>query len=186
MDGKERFGSEILKIGKCIQELFRKELCPDFVRDTDLVMLSAPWEEADYRVGIYLYDIQDYSLMQAGETPAGDRKRRYPPKAVELSYMIFCNEARRFGGTQREQTHIVLNEIIRTIHDNPVIQNEDGEKVQVSFLQESVEFKIRLWGSFDKPLQPAVYIKAVPVLIHSQRMRSVSKVKEIDMIVNEK
>lgn len=48
---------EILLTGKCLLELLRKNLCPGYVRDRDGILLTAPWEEADYRVGVYLYDI---------------------------------------------------------------------------------------------------------------------------------
>lgn len=178
--GKNRLGSEILQVGRELWELLRKNLCPDFVRDEDLILLTSPWEEADYRVGLYLYDIQDYSLTATAETALNDSLRRYPPKAVELSYLIFCNQTHRFGGVQREQLQAVLNEIVRIVYDNPELEKRDGETVRLSFLREDAEFKIRLWGSFNQPLQPAVYIKAEPVLIESRRMRRVSQVRERD------
>lgn len=175
---KDFLGGEILRTGKCILELFRDSLCPEFVRDKDLILFAAPWEEADCRVGLYLYDIRDHSEMTTSEVVLGEAERRFPPKAVELSYLVFCNETRRFGGVQREQIQVLLSEIVRTVYDNPLLEQEGGETVQICFLQESVEFKIRLWGSFQKPLQPAVYLQAVPVLIESGRKRRVSSVKE--------
>lgn len=179
MDGAQTgVGSEIPQVGKGLLELLRKKLCPAFVRDADLILAVSPWEEADYRVGIYLYDVQDYSVMAAEEVRLSETKRRLPPKAVELSYLVFCNESRRFGGVQREQIQILLNEIVRAVYDNPVLETEDGGQVQLSFLREDAEFKIRLWGSFDRPLQPAVYIKAAPVLVASCRTREAVSVRE--------
>lgn len=175
---KDFLGGEILQTGKCLLELFRKSLCPEFVRDKDLILFASPWEETDYRVGLYLYDIRDNSAMVTSEVVLSDSERRFPPKAVELSYLVFCNEAHRFGGVQREQIQALLSEIVRTVYDNPFLERETGETVQICFLQESVEFKIRLWGSFQKPLQPAIYLQAVPVLIESGRKRRVSSVKE--------
>lgn len=181
MDSYEgRLDSEILQVGKALLELFQKNLCPEFVRDADMILLASPWEEADFRVGLYLYDIQDYSLRATAERVLEDTLRRYPPKAVELSYLIFCNQAHRFGGVQREQLQAVLNEIVRTVYDNPELEKKDGEAVRISFLRENDEFKIRLWGSFNQPLQPAVYIRAEPVLIESRRQRRVSQVRERD------
>lgn len=179
MDGDtDRLDSELLQTGKGLLELFRAKLCPAFVRDEDMILLASPWEEADFRVGIYLYDIQDYSLTFTSEMELGSAQRRYPPKAVELSYLIFCNQNHRFGGVPKEQLQIVLSEVIRIVYDHPELEIGDGEQVRLSFLKEDVEFKIRLWGSFDRPLQPAVYIKAEPVLIASRRMRLVSQVRE--------
>lgn len=176
--GKDMLGSEILQTGTSLLELFRKSLCPQMIRDRDLILFAAPWEEADYRVGIYLYDIRDHSVVATSEVALDDRERRFPPKAVELSYLVFCNETHRFGGVQREQIQALLSEMVRTVYDNPLLEGEDGQTVPVCFLRESVEFKIRLWGSFQKPLQPAVYLQAAPVLIESGRTRRVSSVRE--------
>lgn len=169
---------EIFLTGKCLLELLRDNLCPRYVRDRDSILLTAPWEEEDYRVGVYLYDIQDYSLAVAATADTGGNILRFPPKVVELSYMLFCNEKHRFGGLQREWLQSILNEMIRTLHDNPTLIREDGEKVGISFLCESVEFKIRLWGSFNQPLQPAVYLRAAPVTVASARTRKVNRVTE--------
>lgn len=142
--------------------------------------MTAPWEEEDYRVGVCLYDIQDYSQAVVSAAESGENVLRFPPKALELSYMLFCNEKHRFGGVKREQVQGVLNEIVRTLHDHPSLKREDGETVGISFLRESVEFKIRLWGSFNQPLQPAIYLRAAPVLVASSRTRRISRVKERD------
>lgn len=184
--GKERLDSEILQTGNCLLELLRRELCPDFVQDGDMVVFASPWEETDYRVGIYLYDIQDHSVMTTSEAALSDTERRFPPKAVELSYLLFCNERHRFGGVRREQIQATLNEIVRAVYDNPVLERGSGEAFQLSFLRESVEFKIRLWGSFNQPLQSAVYLKAAPVLIGSGRKRRVSRVQERNYDVERK
>lgn len=177
---QDSLDSEILQTGKCLLELLKKSLCPDYVRDEDNVILTAPWDEEDYRVGVYLYDIQDYSPVSAQGAFIDEHTRRFPPKAAELSYLIFCNQNHRFGGLQKEQLHMVLNEIIRAIYDNPVLEREDGELVELSFLREDVEFKIRLWGSFHQALWPAVYVKAAPVLIVSRRVQTINRVRERD------
>lgn len=179
-------GNEILQVGKCLTELLRKTLCPSFVRDSSTIMLASPWEQTDYRVGIYLYDIQDYSFAATQAVMISETERRFPPKAVELSYLLFCNENSRFGGIKREQIQILLNEMIRAIYDFPVVSREDGEEVQLSFSRETMDFKIRLWGSFNQPLQPAVYVKAVPVLIESGRTAEAAKVEERDYRVGKK
>lgn len=178
--GKEYLDSEIVQTGKCLLELLRGNLCPDYVRDFEEIALAAPWDEADYRVGVYLYDIQDYSICGTREVAINEGQRRFPPKAVELSYLVFCNEKHRFGGLQREQLHAVLNEVMRVVYDHPVLLRENGEEVELSFLRESAEFKIRLWGSFNQALQPAVYLRAVPVLLASRRLCEVHAVEERD------
>lgn len=131
-------------------------------------------------MGIYLYDIQDYSLAASGSADSGDDTLRFPPKALELSYLLFCNEKHRFGGLQRERIQGILTEIVRAVYDHPRLRREDGETVEFFFLRESVEFKIRLWGSFNQPLQPAVYVRAAPAAVASARTRKAYRVRERD------
>ncbi len=183
---RETYASEILQTGKGLVELLREALYPDHVQDKEWIRLAAPGEEADYRVGIYLYDIQDYSVMATTEKILSESERQIRPKAVELSFMVFCNENSRFGGIQRENILTLLNEVMRTVYDHPVLSLEKGEEVQLSFLGGQMDFKIQLWGSFNSPLQPAVYIRAVPVLIASRRIRKTARVKERDYQLQKK
>ncbi|MCM1100742.1 MAG: Pvc16 family protein [Clostridium sp.] len=178
MDGIQDWSDgEILQTGKCLQEILRQYLCPEYVRDEDGILFTSPWDEEDYRVGIWLYDIQDHSPMAVEGAWLDETHRTFPPKATELSYMIFCNPRHGFGGLQRERVHGILNEILRAVYDNPTSERADGGSVGFSFLQESMDFKMQLWESFQKPLSPAVYVKAAPVTIASRRMREAHKVE---------
>lgn len=178
--------SEVLLTSKCLLELLRENLCPEYVRDKDTIVLTSPWNEEDYRIGVYLYDIQDYSVIIPQSVTINDKERRLPPKAAELSYLIFCNSRSRFGGLQVEPLHMMLNEIMRTVYDNPVMDRGDGETVQFSFLRESIEFKIRLWGSFNQPLCPAIYVNAAPTLISSRRIQNINRVEQRDYDIQKK
>lgn len=150
------------------------------MRDGGSIVLASPWEERDYRLGIYLYDIQDYSAMVpyiSGE----DRERfagRILPKAVELYYMIFCSETGNFGKSTQGDSQVVLNEVIRAVAFHGELKTEESGSVLLSFIKESVHFKLELWGSFQKPLRPAVYLQAVPVLISSGKTEEKIPVKE--------
>lgn len=183
---REPYPSEIMQTGKSLVDLLREALYPDYIQDKEWIRLAAPGEEADYRLGIYLYDIQDHSVLVTAEEILNERERKMRPKAVELSFMVFCNENSRFGGIQRENLLTLLNETMRVIYDNPVLFRADGEEVQIMFAGEQVDFKMQLWGSFNRSLQPALYIRAVPVLIASRRIRQTVRVKERDYKLGEK
>lgn len=178
--GKEHLESEIVQAGKCLLALLRESLCPEYVRDQDAIAFAAPWDEEDYRVGVYLYDIQDFSICHPAAVMENETGQRFPPKAVELSYLVFCNEKHQFGGLQREGMHAIFNEVIRAVYDHPVFLQENGETVEISFLRESEDFKIRLWGSFQQALQPAIYIRVAPILVSSRRVKEVHPVQERD------
>lgn len=157
---------EILQTGTGIVELLKRQLSPQIIRDADAIALASPWEDKDYRLGVYLYDIRScpvtlpYEQGRGGKYVSGGVQ-----KAVELCYMIFCNASGNFGEIRQDELHGMLNEVIRTICANPVLELEKHEKLQIFMSNEDVDFKVRLWGGFQLPLRPAVYVHAVPVVI---------------------
>lgn len=180
-DKPRRNRAEIPEASRQIRDLIVTHLYPAFVSDREEIALTVPWgEEKDYQVGIFLYDIQDTSALLPDFQILKDERRLYPPKAVELAYMIYCNESRQFGGIRRERIQLLLNEIIRTIHDHPVLKQPDDSELALSFACLDLKQKLDLWSSFQKALQPAVYIRAVPLLIASDRWENIHPVKTRD------
>lgn len=178
---QSRNRAEIPQASRQIRELLVNNLFPVFVNDQEEIALTVPWgEEKDFQIGIFLYDIQDTSALMPEFQVVQDKYRIYPPKALELAYMIFCNESRQFGGIKRERIQLLLNEIIRLLHDHPVLKQPDDSELVLSFACLDLKQKIDLWGSFHKALQPAVYIRAVPLLIASNRWDNYHPVKTRD------
>lgn len=174
----EKFG-EIIAVSKWLQGILQNKLYPVLLADKDEVQLIVPAEKTmDYKVGIWLYDIKDYSGYNLKEYQVIDDRHRYlPPKAVELSYMITVLEDKQFGGIFMEDTQRILSACIASIYDNSVFMTETA-KIAFSFLKLDIDMKIKLWNSISKPLQSAVYVNAAPVLIASERMEEYYLVKK--------
>lgn len=159
--------------------------------DSDRIILCSPhYKQTDFYIGICLYDIQDFSPAQSGtfqytkDSKKDDAVRKKPPKLIELGYMIFTNEAEAFGGYAPEYGQQLLSEIIRVIYENPFANADNETPLSFAFL--SVDNKIKLWQSFTKPMQPAVYLNAGPMPIMPLEFRVIPIAKERDAEVNRK
>jgi hypothetical protein len=104
---------------------------------------------------------------------------RRPPKLIELGYMIFTNETKAFGSYAPEYEHRLLSEIIRVIYEDPFADAEKKTPLSLAFL--SVDNKIKLWQSFTKPIQPAIYVNAGPIPIMPIGSKDTLSVKERDV-----
>jgi hypothetical protein len=163
-----------------------KDLC-----DSDRITLCSPhYEKTDFYIGICLYDIQDFSSAQTSafqytkDSVKNEAIRKQPPKLIELGYMIFTNETEAFGGYAPEYGQQLLSEIIRIIYEDPFTDTVDETPLSFAFL--SADSKIKLWQSFTKPMQPAVYVNAGPVPIMPIKFKIIPLAEERETDINRK
>lgn len=151
----------------------------------DRIKLCAPYQkQSDYIMGIYLYDIRDFSDCQPMTYYSENKTEqsasvRMPPKLLELSYMIFINQGGLFGETDERDGQRLLTEAIRSVYEFPFVG--DNKEIKLSFAFLSADSKIRLWQAFTKPLQPAVYINAAPLAVMPYGAEQVPVVKNVKL-----
>lgn len=155
-------------------------LVPEVLFSRDDLALAPPYQEnRDFRVGVYLYDIQDFSAVTGpGPERLSASERRLPPKPVELHYLVFANQSIPFGRMRGEEEQLLLEAAVRAFHDGGRL-SLPGNPVGLQFSFLALSEKIALWQSFGKPLQPAVYITLSPVLVPSGRILVTPEVREI-------
>ena len=103
----------IHEISRTICRHLVEQLYPDYLLDRDGVQLCIPrHEHQDVQIGIYLYDISEYSITAQRYASVDGDSRVFPPKLMELSYLIFVNEDARFGGYNKEQEEILYEKMM--------------------------------------------------------------------------
>jgi len=174
--------------GSLVKKL--KTALKDFC-DGDRVILCSPhYRQTDFYIGICLYDIQDFSSAQTSayqytkDVAKSEATGRKPPKLIELGYMIFTNEAEAFGGYAPEYGQQLLSEIIRDVYENPFADADNKTPLSFAFL--SADSKIKLWQSFTKPMQPAVYVNAGPIPVMPLKFKVVPLAKERETEISKK
>ena len=154
----------IHEVSKTLCAQLIDQLYPDYLLDRDGVQLCIPrHEHQDVQIGIYLYDISEYSITAQRYASVDGDSRVFPPKLMELSYLIYVNEDARFGGYNKEQEEILYEKMIQIFHDM------------------ELDSKIHIWESLHQPLQPALYLRVAPVEIASMKNEKVNIVRHVDV-----
>ena len=82
----------IHEISRTICRHLVEQLYPDYLLDRDGVQLCIPrHEHQDVQIGIYLYDISEYSITAQRYASVDGDSRVFPPKLMELSYLRSLN-----------------------------------------------------------------------------------------------
>lgn len=168
----------IAECGKALIERLQEELIPHYVLGKELIALRVPQlQSQDYVIGTFLYHIEeDRNVNFQQFVDISDTKRQYPGKAIALYYVLFVNEEATFGGFHKEQEDRLLEKMIQIFHDHQTLMIEQQE-CNVNFDHLDLDSRIRLWQSFSKPLQPAIYVKVHPIMIASLKEEDVHRVK---------
>lgn len=160
-------------------EYLQNILYPQYLHSKEDICLIAPYEtEQDYRIGIMMYDMKRLAISQLQYQNEGENMR-YPPKSVELFYIIYLNQKHQFGGQNQLLKQELLTHIVMAIEDNPRL-NIYNQDTMMTLEDLSLDDKIRLWQSFSAPFQFCLYIKVSPVYIPSTRVKEVHRVQEIE------
>lgn len=171
----------IHETSNAIEKLLSGMLYPNYLASRDLVKQCIPHhDQKDFCIGIYLYDITSDDHHEQRYANVVNHERIYPDKVVIASYIVFVNEEESFGGYSKQQEEELLEELIRIFHNQGMLEVLD-DAMSIQFENPDMETKIRLWQSFQKPLQPALYIKVSPLRIPSRKSETVSLVHEVDI-----
>ena len=92
-----------------IVKILREGMCPDPISSPNLVTAVSPSEQdADYILGVYLYDItEDGEISGPSMVKYGRSQIRRPPRPYSLYYMLYVNGSSQLG-IKSPDTHKIL------------------------------------------------------------------------------
>lgn len=173
-------------IGGLLLEYFRGALVPTVLGEAEMVRLSAPNGDEDFRLGLCLHDLEeirpggpDAMKRLSEEERGGELARRYPSLILSLHFFAFANRRAAFHSVSAEDELLLLEAAIRAVHGAPGLPFGGGT---LRLGLESVEHDRgrALWQSLNVPLQPAVYFSVEPVCIPSTQIRRVPAVRRVE------
>ena len=181
--------SVISAVSNEILKLLRDKICPELIQSPESIKLVSPSEKnADFQLGLYLYDIQELrEYQQTNKIRLGGQQARYPSKPLNLFYMLYINgKSQMMSDAENEQR--IIGRIIQVLMDNAALQGpeseeEDGGKLMITLLNPSLEDKTKLWAALNVPYQLAVYLSAATVHLPSERLYSFTRVLETEYSV---
>jgi Pvc16 N-terminal domain len=176
-----------------LQELFRSRVSAPDGRPVNFaidVPSGDPREDAKPLVYLCVYEIEENVQFRKMERALvatveedGDLYEYYqfPPLALQLRFLLTC-----FANT-REDEHRILGQLLRIIHDHPVLQGDGmvkgdsvapDEKVQLAVRSPfGIDVQSRFWLAAGQRFRPAVACQ-LSVYLDSGRRDRVMRVKE--------
>lgn len=184
----------ISDVSNAIIKVLREYLVPEVVMNKDSIGLCSPDDPGDVMVGVYLYDItentdyRDNAMMDIGV-----KQQKYPSTYLTLHYMItaYVNGDSKFKTLEE---HKILGKVVQIMSDYNVLdelslettEKQKGFDLRIEMERIPVEDKIKIWPTSEKPYKLSLFYSIVPIEIESMRVRTVSRVSEVDISLEEK
>ncbi len=180
----------ISDVSNGVLKALRTQLCPEPVQSPESIQLASPADKnADFQLGLFLYDIREMGEYRASAMVRSTNNRRsFPPRPLTLCYMLYLNsKAQIAAGAEAEQR--ILGRALQVLSDYPVVDmaqapsqagNPDDDAA-VTFLNLSFEDKSKIWSALNIPYQVGVYFSVSPVMLSSTRSELFVRVTESEI-----
>ena len=173
----------ISDVSNSILKTLRDNLCPELISSPESIMLTVPSDKnADFQLGLYLYDIQEMrEYRQTEYVRISPSQRRLPPKPLNLYYALYINSKSQMS-VDAENEQRILGRVMQILMDHPIlpedVTEEDEMGATVTLQTMSFEEKTKLWSVLSTPYQLAIYFSVAPVLLASRKVSSFTRVVE--------
>lgn len=178
--------SVLEQAGNLLLELLQKDLVPSVLQTPDTIQITYPNSQQDYRLGIFLYDLEEVRPYGTPPlVPVSDTQRRGPNRTFALHFLIYANRKVPFDGMTAFDEMLLLEAVMRAVH-NFVPQKLEGETVTIQFDSLTRQDKATLWQSLNSPLQPAVYLVMEPLVVPSTKLERLIPVRQVQIKTDRK
>lgn len=179
--------SIIADISTVILQYLREKLCPLLITSPNQIDAAVPAEQdQDYILGLYLYDLQEEGMLGV---PAmrryGQGKLKKIPKSYALYYTIFVNASSQTSVKALDGQKIIGKcaqimgdlAVLKASDLQPWLEEKEPPIAVVSPKME-LEDKVRVWQAVDKPYRNCLFYKVSPVLLSSEVVLDITRVRE--------
>ncbi len=173
-------------------KLLRGALVPELIDHPDGVGLAHPADKGDLNLSIFLYGVRENTDYRSNDMiDAGGGELRFPPLALDLSYLVSAHSASDVQ-TRAMDEHRIIGRTIQTLYDFPVLKGDDlvgslagsGQTIKISKEDVPLETILNLFQK--APYRLSLGYSVGPVFIDSTRTRKVSRVAERRVRLTEK
>jgi hypothetical protein len=184
----------IYEVGNALVRILQESLGPEIIQNPDAIGLAAPDEKGDLALGLHLYDIRESDEYRATEMQQQEAGRQqYPSAYLNLCYMI-TSYSKADVKFRAGEDHKVLGRVVQAFHDNAILDPVTLQPVaratemnlRLHMLNLEVEEKQRLWNFPNTPYRVSLFYKVAPVEVESARMKTVRRVVDVNLAVEEK
>lgn len=184
----------IAETGEAVASLLRQFMVPEVVQKEEQIGLCYPKEPGEYRVGIYLYDIQESAgVRNAPRQQKGEEEMKFPSTYLDLYYALipFSKSDLKYRAAEEQR---ILGKMFQILRDYPNLNANTFERekklgpntMQLELLDMDCEDKQRIWNSLNEANRTALYCKVSPVELESNRREKIKRVREIQLQFDER
>jgi len=172
--------SIISDVSNEVLKVLRENICPELIQSPESIALASPTDKnADFQLGLYLYDIQELrEYQQMDMIRMRGNQAQYPPKPLNLFFALYVNSKSQLSSNAENEQRI-LGRAIQVLMDNAILfqaEDEEESRGSITLLPLSFEEKSKVWSVLSQPYQLAVYFSVAPVLLSSRRVRTYKRV----------
>ena len=187
----------IFEAAEAVAELLRREMTPEPISKPELIGLCAPYEPEDFQLTVYLYAMEE---EPPGRDPAhgfvqeGRQTQRMAPLALNL-HLALTAHSKAPVQTRAADEYRILGRAMQVVRDHPDLAPycggslaASGQPVRLSLEddRERQEALQRAWSGSNKPYKLSFSCRVETVLLDSERVRSVARVRHIRIETEEK
>ena len=173
-------------------KLLRERMCPEPIPSPNNISVCSPSEQdADYILGLYLYDIREEGEVSVPPMISAGRTRlQRPPKPYSLYYMLFINGSSQMG-LKAADVQKILGRAAQVVNDRNFVNprelqtwlESDEPPIAFTPAKLSLEDKVRVWSAINKPYQVSLFYKAAPVFLSSEIVVDTPRVTEASFTI---
>ena len=181
--------SIIADVSNYIVGMLREKMCPELIPSPNNIAVTNPAEQdADYILGLYLYDIRsDGEVAMPKTMRVGMTRLQQSPKPYSLYYMVFINGSSQMG-LKSSDTHKMIGRAAQIMGDRNGVRPTklqpwlEIEEPPIIFTANNIDLeeKVRVWSAINKSYQVGLFYKVSPVFISSENIRDVHLVTEAE------
>lgn len=173
----------ITDIGLSLVKVIREALVPELVAHPDGVGLAHPHDKGDMNVSVYLYEVKENMDHRTSDMVDEGGTLRYPPIALDLSYLITAHSASDVL-TRAIDEHRIIGRTLQALHDHNVLKDDDlvgslagsGGTFRIAKEEIPLETAVSLFPNM--PYKLSLNYKVGPVYVDSTRVKPTARVKE--------
>lgn len=171
--------------------VLRASLVPDLIAHPDAIGLASPHDRGDMNLTVFLYEVKENTEHRSSDMIDQGGHIRYPPIALDLSYLITAHSSSDVM-TRAIDEHHIIGRTMQILHDHNVLRGEDltgslagsTESFRITKTELSLDTASGLFP--DKQFKLSLSYSIGPVFLDSTRTRPVSRVRERQVRVKRK
>jgi len=175
-------------------EFLREHLTPEPISKRELISLCSPHESENNQLTVFLYHIEEDAVNNSAAYAIypGDVAKPNPTR-YHMNLLVTAHSKAPSQLKEADQ-HRMIGAVIQVMKDNPVLDRkfvsgsllDYNEELHISIERVNFDQMIKIWNNTTSPYKLSIVVKVESVSIESKRVRTVRRVGDVEISVEEK